>query len=654
MTAATPSRARSSTADAIHPDAAPSGQSEGVPLGRMHQALLRIVVEGVVVQDAEGVVIGANPAACDILGLSTDELTGRTSMDPRWRSIDEQGLPLPGESHPAMIALRSGEPVRDVTVGIVNAHEQPRWLRVNSVPLLGEDGRSTAVISGFTDTTEIQEATRRLTENAAELERLYADAKSAERQFEALVESAPDAAVVIDAAGAIQLVNAQTEQLFGYSRAELIGRPIEVLIPKRLRRRHPVQRAAFAASPTVRATMGVGREISALRNDGTEFPVEISLSNIPTSSGPLTTAAIRDITERNAVKAALAESHVLFELVFQNAPIGMAVIDLSPDAPGLILTVNPAMCALTGRSADELGSLKFAAILHADDASGMMIDKFILGPGEILQAEKRLIRPDGSMLWGQLGVAVMPASSGRPAYGIAMIEDITARKRETDALLHQSLHDPLTGLAGRNLLRDRIAHALAAATRSRTRVGVLYIDLDGFKRVNDTAGHAAGDELLRQVGQRLLHAVRPGDTVARLGGDEFAIVCVNVTDQESLRAAATRILVLLAEPFVLSAGTHHISGSIGVRLSEPGTDTDEMVDDADAAMYQAKKAGRNRLAPPRSEAGPLVESHPTDPSGVGGASSELSRGAGRSHRSVCVSCGPPESCSDEARRGTRR
>jgi diguanylate cyclase (GGDEF)-like protein len=189
------------------------------------------------------------------------------------------------------------------------------------------------------------------------------------------------------------------------------------------------------------------------------------------------------------------------------------------------------------------------------------------------------------------------------------------RRRNERALAHRSLHDHLTGLPNRVLFQDRLSHALAAAARAGGQVGVLYLDLDGFKGVNDTAGHGAGDELLQEVAHRFSTCLRPGDTIARLGGDEFAIVCsalpgpgtVGGTEGhagetgrsalEALRTVGSRLLATMAQPCVLDAGPFTVGVSIGGTLAglPDGPEPDAVLRCADAAMYVAKRAGRNRV-----------------------------------------------------------
>jgi len=153
---------------------------------------------------------------------------------------------------------------------------------------------------------------------------------------------------------------------------------------------------------------------------------------------------------------------------------------------------------------------------------------------------------------------------------------------------HEALHDPLTGLANRTLLRDRLEHALVRFEREGSATGVLFIDLDNFKQINDEYGHATGDVVLVELGQRLRTAVRPGDTIARLGGDEFVVVCEDIDEQSAL-ALGHRLQEAIRRPLTTGGVKHELSASIGLALGH--SDPDALLSDADAAVYRAKAKG---------------------------------------------------------------
>ena len=171
--------------------------------------------------------------------------------------------------------------------------------------------------------------------------------------------------------------------------------------------------------------------------------------------------------------------------------------------------------------------------------------------------------------------------------------DISERRQLEDQLSHQAFHDNLTSLANRALFKDRVEHALQRTKRQTPSVAVLFLDLDGFKEVNDSLGHAAGDRLLIQVGQRLVSCVRPSDTVARFGGDEFAVLIEDASDDLELVAVAERILDSLRQPFFVNDRELHVRGSMGIaRMDSDVESVDQLLRNADLAMYRAKAAGQ--------------------------------------------------------------
>jgi diguanylate cyclase (GGDEF)-like protein len=204
--------------------------------------------------------------------------------------------------------------------------------------------------------------------------------------------------------------------------------------------------------------------------------------------------------------------------------------------------------------------------------------------------------------YGVLAVAtrsVRPFTADDVTFLRAVANVLTAaieRTRTQDEVRQAALHDPLTGLPNRVLLLDRLESALSRAKRQGNRVAVMFVDLDSFKAVNDTFGHRAGDQLLVAVARRLRQALRTEDTLARLAGDEFVVVCERIDDVETIAAIATRIVDTLHEPFVLDDGTAQISGSVGVSVAVGhGDDVDQLLREADTAMYRAKQAGKSRF-----------------------------------------------------------
>ena len=410
--------------------------------------------------------------------------------------------------------------------------------------------------------------------------------RPADAEFRELLEAAPDAMVIADADGCIVLVNRQTERLFGYHRDELVGQTVEILLPESIRHRHTARREAYTEAPDVRP-MGGGMELLARRRDGSEFPAEISLSPLRTGGRLLVSAGIRDITERKR-----AEEQ--FRGLLEAAPDAMVIVD----AEGRIALVNRQTERLFGYRRDELIGQPVEMLLpesvrarHRGQRSAYTAapDVRPMGAGLELLARRR----DGSEFPAEISLS--PLRTAKGVLVSAAIRDITDRKRAAAALAHQAVHDPLTGLPNRVLLGDRLAGALARADRHDGVVAVLFLDVDRFKLINDSRGHAAGDRVLVAVADRLAQLVRSTDTVARFAGDEFVIVADDGMDRHEARLLAERIAAGFTQPLAVDGEELYVTASIGVAVGSAGASVDGLLSDADGAMYRAKESGRARV-----------------------------------------------------------
>jgi diguanylate cyclase (GGDEF)-like protein/PAS domain S-box-containing protein len=265
-----------------------------------------------------------------------------------------------------------------------------------------------------------------------------------------------------------------------------------------------------------------------------------------------------------------------------------AIVGISLD--GKILSWNRGAEALYGFTADEVVGTNIACVIPVDRAHELAVILTRVATGKpVDHYETNHCHSDGSVI--DVSVATSPVLDARRETVAAsmIVRDIGRQTQARLRLAHQALHDALTGLPNRALLRDRIESALARAERSGTSVAVLFLDLDGFKPLNDRLGHAGGDQILRIVAERLQRAVRPDDTVARFGGDEFVIVCHDIVVEEQARTIAERVAAAVAKPLLLDDERVVIRASIGVVLGRPGANPDALVNDADAAMYQVKR-----------------------------------------------------------------
>jgi len=264
------------------------------------------------------------------------------------------------------------------------------------------------------------------------------------------------------------------------------------------------------------------------------------------------------------------------------------------DAAGRIVGDTASIASVFGYAVDELrGEDAISAVVPDDRGEAReTFGRCLLSPAKTFETEVRVLRGDGRIVWAHLRVVNLLHDADVGAI-VLNIHDITARKRAEDEIAHQAFHDALTGLANRALFFDRIEQALRRHARSGRDTAVLFLDLDGFKTVNDSLGHAAGDDMLRQVAHRLSRSVRDGDTVARLGGDEFGVLIEDSRDAlREAQVVAERILETLSTPFTIAEHLLALSASIGIAGGDAAATATSLVRDADVAMYRAKTSGK--------------------------------------------------------------
>jgi diguanylate cyclase (GGDEF)-like protein/PAS domain S-box-containing protein len=297
---------------------------------------------------------------------------------------------------------------------------------------------------------------------------------------------------------------------------------------------------------------------------------------------------ISHVLERSRLDAALRSSEARFRLLSDTA----ADVVILVDGGGLITYVSPSSMALVGRTPDELVGLAWRSIVHTDDRSAVASSAEDLLESGSFSSEMRLQRADGSWVWVVSSTSsVFDTQTGAPVEYRTSVRDITDRKRLEAELERQALHDPLTGLGNRILLQSRLEVATARRGPGND-VAVLLVDLDSFKEINDTWGHAVGDDVLRIVATRLRALARPSDTVARTGGDEFVLLCPE-TDRAAAIAIGHRIVTGLGAPLSSGSITVRLGASVGVAHHRGGAaDPDAMLIAADHAMYAAKRNGR--------------------------------------------------------------
>ncbi len=386
-------------------------------------------------------------------------------------------------------------------------------------------------------------------------------------------------------------VNEAAVRQYGYSREEYLGMTLRDIRPNEdvARLEEDVREMPSGYNPS-----GIWRH---RHRDGTLRTVDITSHSITFSGRRARVVVVTDITEQLRAAEAVRQSEARFRAIFDHAAVGIAILD----AQGTIVETNAAFQRVLGYTADELRGRPSGERSPAEDAelTRALVQEILSGARESGTIEKRYVRKDGGVIWATLTVS--RAGSDRDCRLIGMVQDVTDRKALEAQLTHQAFHDPLTGLANRTLFRDRVQHAVARGQRQHERIAVLFLDLDNFKTVNDSLGHAEGDRLLSAVAGRLVGATRDCDTVARLGGDEFAVLLEELREERDAIQVAERVTAALRAPIALGGRSVAIGASIGIARAADGDGADELLRNADVAMYMAKSNGKARwevFAPP--------------------------------------------------------
>ena len=412
-------------------------------------------------------------------------------------------------------------------------------------------------------------------------------------RVETIVDRAPVGIGIVDLQGHTTWTNEVLGNALGYAPEEFAAKPLAAFT-------HPHDTEAILD----RFARLVGGEFDRfameerfIRRDGGTLWVALTVCLVRDTDGNPDHAigVTQDITDRKRLKRDPRAAEQRSQLQVERVPAIVYVAEPGPN--GRWLYVSPQIEAILGFSArewmDDPGL--WLRQVHPRDREGALAEeKHLLTTGaqdQVYSDTYRLLHRNGAIVWVRDDAMMLWDHEGRATFHGVLL-DVTAEKLLEERLEHQTFHDPLTGLANRRLFHDRVEHSLSR--RQTGRVAVLYIDLDNFKTVNDTFGHACGDEVIIAAARRLQKCARAGDTVARLGGDEFALLVEDVTGVQVI-GIADRVLDALSDtPVTFGGRAVPIGASVGIALAEPGETTETLLRNADLAMYEAKLQGRSR------------------------------------------------------------
>ena len=463
-------------------------------------------------------------------------------------------------------SLKNGSSIRG-RLKLKSISDQTRWADVSTIPLRDSSTTPRGSVMLLSDISDEMEEAKR----AKELTRV--------------LEASPDLVAILDPLGraitwandaiATHLNTESNEQLLdsldSWSQAQY----------------------ATVALPTVRSRGTWRGELRLSTSQNKILPISTLLVAHRNEENQIEAISMvaRDLSELKAAEQRLEASEIRLAALVEHASDLVCVAD---DA-GRVIYASPAVARVLNLSASELEGTPVFDLVHPDDRGNLMgrMEEIVNTPGISPSLEARVAHADGG--WRHMEVVTTNLLNNPAVSGIVInARDITERVEVAAQLEEKAFHDELTGLPNRSLLLDRLADALHRASRHDRMVGVLFLDLDRFKVVNDSLGHSVGDELLSETARRLEQTIRPDDTVARLGGDEFVVVIGNMVRTTDALVAAERVRSAVAQPVTLGNESTVVTTSVGIAIAFGDESPAELLQDADTAMYRAKEGGRDR------------------------------------------------------------
>ena len=564
--------------------------------------------------DAQHRVTHWNQACANLTGLNAQQMLGSKEV---WRAFYPAPRPTMANlvmsgaidsqlakhyPHFSRSSLIAGAVEAEGFFPLIGGGEGGRSLYFTAAPLRDADGHLSGALETLQDITERRRDQKLLEDRTIALQQAYGEmeARVAQRTAELsqqlsfqqqLIESIPGPVFYKDAQARYLGCNSAYEILIGHPISELIGKTAHDIFPAPLADQYLASDREILDHPGSRIYES---QIRNATNTMRDVMLHKATFTRPDGSVGGLVGLMLDITERKRMEDGLRQAAT----VFDNSAEG--VIISTPN--GSIISVNRAFTEITGYAqSDVIGCNPrlFQSGRHDADFYRAMWDS--LAHNGRWQGEIWNQRKNGEAFPEWLSINAVHDQLGRLTNYVATFSDITYQKQAEERIERLAFTDPLTCLPNRRLLLDRLEHALVVSSRNKRHGALFFIDLDDFKRLNDTRGHYVGDLLLKQVAQRITDCLREGDTVARLGGDEFVVMLEDLSDK-ALEATSyaelvgAKILATLNQPYLLQGAPHHSTPSIGVTLfGDPPNSLEELLKQADLAMYQAKASGRNAL-----------------------------------------------------------
>jgi diguanylate cyclase (GGDEF)-like protein/PAS domain S-box-containing protein len=540
--------------------------------------LLNSIPIPVFYKDKDGRYTGFNRAFETFFGTTKEQLVGKTVFDINPPELAKIYHAKDNELFESGIEQHYESQVKNM-LGVT------RDVIFNKAVFTDSQGTINGLIGAIMDITERKQAEEALRESEA--------------RISAITNFANDAIAMMDNNGNISYWNPAAEHVLGYTSAEAIGRNLhELIAPERFLAAHL---AAFPEFQKMGRGNAIGKtlELAARRKDGREIEVTLSLSAVKIEGAWHSVGIMQDITEHKQAENALRESEERYHFIADHTADHIWTMDLSMR----FIYSSPAVFKILGYTVEELMTKTFDQYLTPE--SLMMMKKVLMeeietdnepsvDPNRMRTLQSEHYHKNGHLVWMESTLTFIRDAEMKPVGILGVSRDITGRKKTEVQIQHLATHDLLTDLPSLRLANDRLSSALNMARRHKKAVALMFIDLDGFKAVNDTLGHDAGDYVLKQVAQRMLSCVRETDTVARIGGDEFLIIATEINAPQNAAQIAEKVIQSLSKPIVFKKLQAIVGASIGIALfPDHGEDIDQLIKQADKAMYSVKNAGKN-------------------------------------------------------------